>query len=134
MTDNEKEQITQLQQNGWGYKKIAVTLGLPVNSVKTHCRRHPVEKKSETAIGCICQQCGTPITANAHCKAKKFCSDKCRMAWWNAHPNQIKRKAFYSFTCAYCGREFKSYGNAHRVYCSRECYASARRKEADSNG
>ena len=44
MTETEKLRIHKLRQEGLGYKKIAAALDLPVNSVKTHLRRHPAGK------------------------------------------------------------------------------------------
>lgn len=127
MTKNEKESILALQQSGMGYKKIATTLGLPVNGVKTFCRRHADPSPQEG----VCPQCGKKLIQLPHKKAKKFCSDKCRMAWWNSHPELVKRKAIYTLTCAHCGKTFESYGNSHRIYCSRSCYAQARRPSDD---
>ena len=40
MTDYEKSQIRQLQEKGYGYKKIATTLSLSVNAVKGYMRRN----------------------------------------------------------------------------------------------
>lgn len=54
----------------------------------------------------------------------RFCSDYCCQKWWNSHPEAVDRKAWYTLTCAYCGKEFKSYGN--KKYCSKECYYNAR--------
>lgn len=51
------------------------------------------------------------------------------MAWWNAHPERVQRKAYYTLTCRQCGKQFESYGNANRVFCSRDCYLQFRRKE-----
>ena len=134
MTDQERTQIVQLQKKGLGYKRIATQLNLPVNGVKSFCRRHPVNKDTalSDAVGCL--QCGTPLTQQPHRKAKKFCSDKCRMAWWNTHQDQVNRKAYYQHIWPACGKLFESYGKEHRVYCSRACYAQARRKEVSQNG
>ncbi len=125
MTIEEKGRIVQLQRQGLGYKRIASTLGLPVNGVKTFCRRHPVAQEQEG----ICPQCGATLTQTPHRRAKKFCSDKCRMAWWNAHPEQVNRKAVYHLVCAQCGQPFDSYGNQRRKFCCRSCYIESRRKE-----
>ena len=43
MTAEEIKTIRDLQQRGLGYKKIATLTGVPVNSVKTYCRRHKVD-------------------------------------------------------------------------------------------
>lgn len=122
MTKDDTKRITELQNKGMGYKRISALTGFPVNTVKSYCRRHPVGKYK------ICQQCGTPVKQTPHKRAKVFCSDACRMAWWKAHPEQIQRKV-YHLTCAWCGKPFDSIGNGKRQYCSRACYADARRKE-----
>lgn len=123
MTRDDTAKITELQNRGIGYKRISSLMGLPVNAVKSYCRRHPVSKYG------ICLQCGAQIRQTPHKRTKKFCSDACRMAWWKAHPEQVKRKV-YHLTCAWCGKPFDSAGSGKRQYCSRACYANARRKEA----
>lgn len=72
--------------------------------------------------------CGAALMQIPHRKPKKFCSDKCRMAWWNSHQELVNRKAIYHLACAHCGQSFDSYGNKNRKYCSRRCYDDARRK------
>nr|DAT23143.1 MAG TPA: DNA gyrase subunit A [Caudoviricetes sp.] len=126
MTDYERKQITQLQQADYGYKRIASALGLPVNGVKTYCRRHPV-------VIHVCLQCGTPVPQAPHRKQKKFCSDRCRTNWWNAHRDQVQRKTFHKCVCRNCGKEFQSYG-CDRRFCSRECYYESNRREVIANG
>ena len=59
-------------------------------------------------------------------KRKMFCSDACRVAWWNCHKDLVTRKAVYMIPCAGCGKVFKSYGNRNRKYCSHGCYINAR--------
>ena len=59
MTEAEKLTIRKLRQDGLGYKKIAVVLDLPVNSVKTYLRRHPVAEDA-AAVPDICERCGNP--------------------------------------------------------------------------
>ena len=119
--------IDELQREGHGYKKIAALLDLPLNTVKSYIRRHPVTKEPTKVVsGCL--HCGAPLIQNTGKKEKKFCSDRCRMAWWNTHPERVNKKAFYTATCAHCGREFVSYGNKGRKYCSRPCFDNSRRK------
>ena len=124
MTSEEKKRIEYLQSQGLGYKRIASTLGLPVNGVKSFCRRHPAKPPAEGA----CPMCGVALVQIPHRKPKKFCSDKCRMAWWNSHQELVTRKAIYHLVCTHCGQPFESYGNQKRKYCSRRCYDDARRK------
>lgn len=55
-----------------------------------------------------------------------------RQSWWNAHPELVNRKAVYEFTCAYCGKRFSAYGNAHRKYCCHDCYIEGRYGRRDA--
>ena len=128
MTDKEKQQIKALRESGVSYKDISRVVGLPINSIKTYCRRNKLTsidvKKEEKPS--VCLQCGKPINQTPGRKEKKFCSDKCRMLWWNSHADQVNRKANYSCTCEFCGKQFISYGNKHRKYCSHSCYINDR--------
>jgi len=119
------EAIDKLRYQGYGYRKIAKMLDLPLGRVKSYCIRHPLDVSKK-----VCLECGKSIQNTPHKREKKFCSDKCRLKWWNSHNDLINKKAIYKFTCKYCNCEFESYGNNHRIYCSRSCYAKARRKEA----
>ena len=118
-----QNQIKNLALKGLGYKKIADILGISPDTVKSHLRRHPAEKSS-----LICQQCGKPIEQRPNRKEKKYCSDRCRMAYWNSHQELVKKQAYYTLVCKCCGKEFVSYGNKNRKYCNRECYNRIRRK------
>ena len=122
MTDQEQAAVIRMARAGAGYKKIASHLGLPVNTVKSYCRR------ATTKVDAVCLNCGTPIVQPMHRKVKRFCSDRCRMQWWNDHRDKIKHRSAVKVTCRFCGKEFESYGKQQRVYCSRECYDVARRK------
>ena len=120
MTDKEKQQIKALRESGESYAQISKMMDLPINSIKTYCRRNnltsiDVEREDKTST---CLECGKSIEQNPGRKKKKFCSDKCRMLWWNSHSEEVNRKANYSCTCAFCGKQFTSYGNKHRKYCS----------------
>ena len=59
-------------------------------------------------------------------KRKRFCSDACRNAWWNAHLSLVKRKAVRTVVCAGCGQPFEAYGRTPRKYCSHACYVAHR--------
>ncbi|WP_322200375.1 RNA polymerase subunit sigma-70 [Acutalibacter intestini] len=122
MVTAKAKDILRYREQGLGYKRIAALTGYSINTVKSVCRRNPDGAER------FCPQCGAMLTHTPHHREKKFCSDKCRMAWWNSHPEAVNRKAVYHFTCAQCGQPFDSYGNDHRKYCSRACYAEARRK------
>ena len=135
MTDNQKSQIIKLRAAGNGYGKIAQMLGISLNTVKSFCRRNDINRNtavepSVTPTGetTYCENCGQEIQQIAKQKKKRFCCDKCRNAWWNAHLDQVKRKAVYDFRCSYCGKDFHIYGDRRRKYCSHECYIADRFK------
>lgn len=131
MTAEEITKVGQLQREGYGYKRIASLTGLSINTVKAYCRRHPVSKEDTAAENTLCKMCGKELKQTPHKRKRIFCSDACRLAWWNSHREQVNRKTVYSLTCVYCGQPFKSYGNAHRKFCSRKCYGLSRRKETN---
>ena len=134
MTDNEKEQIRQLRLQGNGPRTIARIMGISENTIKTFCRRQRIEcteiipriidePESEAPR---CKYCDEPLIRYEGRKKKMFCSDRCRMAWWNTHQDQVKKKAMYEFECSFCHKPFTAYGNSHRKYCSHDCYINDR--------
>lgn len=131
MTDEQRLQIRNLRGCGLGYKKISEKLGISENTIKTFCQRNGLggnvtmqQKVEEDIRTCLC--CGSPVKQNPGRKEKKFCSDKCRNKWWNAHMESVDKKANYDFECAYCHKPFTAYGNSKRKYCSHECYIADR--------
>ena len=126
MTNTEKERIIALKNQGTNLSKISETLGIPVGTIKTFLRRTEI-KRSESIEG-VCLECGKPLPKVEHGKPRRFCSGTCRQKWWNSHLHLVNRKAFYDFTCPWCGKKFTAYGNDHRIYCSRGCYAEERKK------
>lgn len=77
-----------------------------------------------------CPQCGKHVKQRTRRK-KRFCSDRCRMKYWNSHSELISRRAYYTITCQNCGTVFRCYGNAHRKFCSRACYDAYRKRGHD---
>ena len=98
------------------------------------CIKVPESDVEIVSTQVFCRSCGKAIENVPKRKPRQFCSDACRMKWWNAHPDEVKRKAYYTFTCPHCGRQFESYGNDHRKYCSRGCSAAGRRKGGAPDG
>ncbi len=140
MTDAQKMSIEEMRRNGLGYGRIAQTLGISLNTVKSFCRRNGINGNtlSETAVALTgettyCENCGREIQQIAKRKKKRFCCDKCRNAWWNSHLDQVKRKAVYDFRCLRCGKEFHIYGDRRRKYCSHECYIADRFKGGEGD-
>lgn len=130
MTETQKQQIREYREFGYGYKKIGQLAGISENTVKTFCRRNGLGgtaaagKPAQAGDSCLC--CGKLIVQAPGRKKRKFCSDKCRNKWWNAHPDEVNRKTVYNFICLCCGKPFTVYGNAHRKYCSHACYVKDR--------
>ena len=100
MTKEQKKQTTRLRNEGFSYNRVADLLGLPLPTVKTFCRRNGLtgtvgfgHRDTSDEHFCLC--CGLPVTQNKGRKEKKFCSDKCRNTWWNAHLDLVSRKTFY---------------------------------------
>jgi len=130
MTTAQTKRLIYLRSKGESYAKIAATLGISENTVKSYSRRNNLGadyiSEQITAESDICENCGRLLKHTRGAKRKRFCSDKCRLAWWNAHPEAVNRKAMYSFVCPTCGTKFEAYGNAKRKYCSRACFSAAR--------
>ncbi|AEQ23086.1 terminase gpP N-terminus-related DNA-binding protein [Acidaminococcus intestini] len=127
MNDMQKAQIRELRLQGFGYRKIAKETGMSENTVKSYCRRHPLSpKEPETEQAHHCLQCGQPIEQNGKRKEKKFCSDACRMAWWNSHRDKVNHRIVRKMECPCCHETFIVYGNGQRKYCSHTCYVKDR--------
>ena len=102
MNSHEREQIIALRAAGQSYARIADALNLSVHSVKSFCRRNALSSgasssikhiKTEAPLGATaCEQCGCPVQQTPGRKRKRFCSDACRTAWWNAHRTQVRWK------------------------------------------
>lgn len=122
MTAEEKQQIATLKAQGMGYKKIAATIGISENTVKSFLRRADevpeIFSCPDDSGDHLCRQCGKPVRQNPGRKEKKFCSDACRYAWWNEHRDRAGNQR----SCPYCGKEFIAYGKRDRKYCSHGCY------------
>ena len=140
MTTEQKRMIDSLRAQGLGYKRIASETGISENTVKSYIRRTNIsadaEKEAPTPaqepaptdaqVDHRCLYCGRVVRQNPGRKDKKFCSDEHRTRWWNAHLDQVKRKAIYHFTCPACGKDFTAYGNTNRRYCCHACYIAHR--------
>ena len=149
MTSLQKEQVRRMRREGISYSKIAESLGLSENTVKSYCKRNNLRvvstptkvelpnTESETETFEFCKNCGKPIEQRPGMKPRKFCSDKCRTTWWNSHLDQVSRKSVYHLECAACGKPFDSYGNKNRKYCTHACYIKDRfskRAQSEARG
>ena len=128
MKQSDLNAILGMLREGKSASEIALVLDISVNTIRSYIRRHP-----ETFGGKCCKSCGKPLSQPEGRKEKRFCSDKCRMAWWNSHREQVRKKAYYTLTCTQCGKEFESYGNQNRKFCCRDCYLQSRHAFAAQN-
>ena len=128
MNDDQKAAIAKMRNKGCGYGRIAAVLGLNLSTVKSHCRRQKIRKDEtvENTLVDFCRNCGVPVRQTPGRKKKLFCSNSCRMQWWNAQPDQMRRKTWQMLICQNCGKEFKVYGRDVRKYCCHSCYVEAR--------
>jgi hypothetical protein len=125
----QKRSIADLRGQGFSYAKIAEALRLSENSVKSYCQRNDLGGTRQTDAQIptkLCAQCAAPMFALN--KSKRFCSRKCRMAWWNAHGSPQETEKRKPVICAGCGAEFLAYACKPRKYCSHACYINARFK------
>mgnify|MGYP002461935126 CR=1 FL=1 len=86
MTNDQKQKILTLKDKGNGYRKIAVLLSLPENSVKSFLRR---EYKQSEKTG-LCRNCNKELEIIPKHKAKIFCCDKCRITFWRKSKKEGK--------------------------------------------
>ena len=97
ITERQKEMIRILRNLGHGYKRIAKEMNLKLHTVRDYCRYHHLtgnarlqvnkmikHNQNSNLVSKYCQYCGRRIKQNTfQGRRKKFCSDKCRYAYWN---------------------------------------------------
>jgi protein-arginine kinase activator protein McsA len=143
MTDFQKSQIYSLRLQGVGYKAISNIIGVSADSVKKFCQRNNLRGPQDVVNlnveimkdeNLICSNCHRVIKQNKRGRSKKFCSDYCRKEWWNKNKDKKNKNksAIYKCTCENCGREFESYGNQKRKFCSHDCYIKSRFWEVEN--
>lgn len=137
MTEAEKQLIYDLRLKGVGYKAIAAVLGKSRDSIRGFCRRNgltgdssvvALNVKEQINNNLLCTCCGKPIKQKGRGRARKFCSEECRRKWWKENPQARNKNetAIYHYTCPHCGKEFSTYGNKKRKFCSHDCYIKSR--------
>jgi len=125
-----------MRNEGKSYSKIAVCLGLSENTIKSYCKRNnlggvaAISSMDQQNMGKetfdFCKNCNNSIEQQLVRKPRKFCSDECRMTWWNSHMDLISQKSIYHLECMGCRKPFDSYGNKNRKYCTHACYIQER--------
>lgn len=125
MTNETKTLIISLRNSGKSYGEIVKSTGVCESTVKTICLRNKKQNENNAS----CKNCGKKLYYIKGKKKKIFCSDKCRMAYWKANRNLIKRKPCFDVECPICHCHFMSYKSQCTKYCSWECYLTSRKKE-----
>jgi len=132
MTLFQKEQISHMRCEGVGYTKIANSLGLSENTIKSYCRRNNIGSCNNRRVlevretQTTCKHCGKLLAQGTKGHPKKFCSEECRRNWWKENDSQSSKKAYYTLVCEECGKKFESYGNKTRKFCGHACYIKHR--------
>lgn len=89
MTKEQLDSIRELRRENYSYQFIGDTLGIPMNSVKSACRRYGFvavgdrKTKLEKENAPICKYCNKPIVGGR--TGQSFCSDACRTKWWRSN-------------------------------------------------
>ena len=132
MTAGEKDTVRQLREQGYGYKTISNIMGIPCETIKSHLKRHPCvicsASRSETWKLGTCKQCGEPLIQDPKRRPRLFCSDECRLTWWNQNKYREGRNP-RTFKCLNCGKEFQAFVVKERKYCSHACANRGRAAE-----
>lgn len=129
MNQDEKTRIRELRKEGLGYKKIAIELGISVNTIKSFCRNNKLTTEELTNKD-VCKCCRKPIIQAEHKKKKKFCSLECKTRWFNQNR---KKSNGEKLNCKNCGKPFKLYIHENRKYCSHICYVKDRFRGGDGD-
>ena len=116
MTTEQKLEIDKMRKVGYSMQTISDELQIPVGTIKSYLsRRNPAPR---------CAYCNQVIPREMHRKNKRFCSDRCRNAWWRNNCNASKTAV--KVVCPVCGTAFTSFPSKHQTYCSKACAGRAR--------
>jgi hypothetical protein len=130
MTQFQKQQIQRMRGEGISYSKIAESMSISENTIKSYCKRKNLAaltiKASDFNANAFCKNCGKNLEIMPGRKPRKFCSDSCRLKWWNHHTDLVANRTVNHMVCPCCGKDFNSYGTSKRKYCSHGCYIQDR--------
>ena len=136
MTEQQKITIRNLREQNFSYIAIARAMSLTVSTVKSYCQRNGLAGnrkgafKSQSdnlkALPTFCRCCSSQIIQKEKVKRRIFCSDECRVTWWNSHLELVKRRNPHTDRCICCGNEFTWHGSKARKFCSHACYIKYR--------
>ena len=128
MTQEQKNTIIKMRNQGHSYAIIGDVLGISKNTVKTFCNRNGLGgnlsiKKDSTDNKC--KYCGAELEHTEGHRKKRFCNKKCSNAWWNAQTEKTAAN-MKSFVCPGCGKTFVASTKKRRKYCTFDCYIKDR--------
>ena len=129
MNDTQKKTIGEMRAIGHGYKLIAETLGISINTIKSYCQRNGLAATKSSKVSNTdepqntCKLCKAVLPQLPKSKTKTFCSDECRIQWWSKHRNKSAGPSTIQKQCKQCGRSFRSQLSANRKFCSIMCFA-----------
>lgn len=121
MTDYEIKRIYELKKLGYGYKKIATELDLPISTIKSYLLRHPNDDTD-----CCCLLCGKKLINIPNKKRKKYCSSKCKEEYYRNNLELLSSSKTETRRCKCCGNTFITYQSNSKKYCSHKCYIKSR--------
>lgn len=132
MNRSQREKVLLMRGEGMSCAKIASLLCLSENTVKSFCRRNHLKANEGMTVDLgarvtsLCLYCGTRVKQTQGHRVRKYCSDKCRISWWNKNRAHPSRKNTRLLSCPVCGQQFHAYGKREREYCSHSCSNSKR--------
>lgn len=110
MTAAERIKLIKMKNEGRKYREMAIELNISESAIKSFFKRNKNN----------CPICGALV------EGRKFCSDKCRSAWWRKHSH--KTTGMLECSCISCGKKFYAFPSKQRKYCSKQCYGKSCRK------
>lgn len=133
MTDQQKQQITEMRKSGNSYAEISAALSMPIGTIKAYFSRNPAGKSiaptldiPEKTMVNRCKYCGGEIVNTPGHRQRIYCSDECQRLYWREHPDLMNHTAIIQKRCPACGMTFSDYKAHSRKYCSHACYISYR--------
>ena len=115
MTDLQKKQIVAMREKKTTYAAISESLGIPVSTIKTFCRRNGMTTERSQSKPC-CKNCGAELSNSPKARPRLFCSDHCKQIWWNKHRRERVSTKIVPHICLTCGKVFADYSGANRKY------------------
>lgn len=126
MTALESRMIIDLRRKGYSYAEISAATNVAISTIKSFIKNYKANEDDT-----VCKCCKISLTQPEKAgRRKEFCSDSCRMQWWNEHRDIVYKKPPKPKVCLYCGQKFIVQYRKNQKYCNRTCYLNHVKKEA----